>query len=230
MATAPKPVNRWRNTKVISKAGMQAGNAGLSVATQAMGVPNIALIAAGAAASATGIGLVVTGAALTLTTSVLSARSAHKSRLHRNALQQIQQRVNTYECRLVDIGDPGELGRITIVGDVIAHQAVADDVLPYAIQQKENKYHRKAVGAVPVVGLGETVRAVGKKLLKWHRGTLGVQRAAHAATLAEHLITHDCALAQAIVAELFSFDEMLWLLQQEYEEVHKLLAAKLQST
>ena len=86
------------------------------------------------------------------------------------------------------------------------------------------------MGAVPVLGLGETVRAVGKKLRKWHSGTLGVQREAHAATLAEHLISHDCALAQAIVAELFSFEEMLWLLRQDYDVVHKLLAGKLRST
>lgn len=83
---------------------------------------------------------------------------------------------------------------------------------------------------MPVIGLGETVRAAGKKLLKWHRGALGQKREAHAATLAEHLITHDCALAQAIVAELFSFEEMLWLLQQDDDEVHKLLAEKLKST
>ena len=72
MATCPRPVDRWRTTKVVGKVGMQATSAGMSIATQAMGVPNIALIAAGTAASANGIGLLVTGAALTVGTSLLS--------------------------------------------------------------------------------------------------------------------------------------------------------------
>lgn len=227
---ATKPVNRWRSAKQVAKGGMAVSSTGVSVAGQALGVPNVALLAAGAAASATGIGLVVTGAALTLTASTLSAVSAHKSRLHRNALGEIQKRVNAYECWPLIDNNPDIESRQFTVQDAAEHQKLVDAVLPYAIAQKSSKYHRKVVGAVPVVGLLESVRAVGKKAYKMAKGTQGVERKAHARALASHLITHDCALAQAIVAELYSFEEMLWLKDQDYDEVVRLLEEKLKST
>jgi len=225
-----KPVNRWRSAKQTAKAGMTASSVGVSVAGQALHVPNVALLAAGAAASATGIGLVVTGAALTLTASTLSAVSAHKSRLHRNALGEIQKRANAYECTPLVDNNPDIEDRQITVQDAAGHQNLVDVVLPYAIAQKGSKYHRKVVGAVPVVGLVESLRAVGNKAYKMAKGTQGVERKAHARSLAGHLITHDCALAQAIVAELYGFEEMLWLKDQDYDEVVRLLEDKLKST
>jgi len=230
LSRSSKPVNRWRTAKVTAKVGMQAASAGVSVAGQALHVPNIALVAAGAAASATGIGLVVTGAALTLTAATLSAVSAHKSRLHRNALGEIQKRVNSFECMPLIDNNPEIMDRQVTVQDMAAHQKLVDEVLPYAIAQKNSKYHRKVVGAVPVVGLVESLRAVGNKAYKMAKGTQGVERKAHARVLAGHLITHDCALAQAIVAELYGFEEMLWLKDQDYDQVVELLEGKLKST
>ena len=216
------PVNRWRTTKRTGKVGLVAAGVGVQVAQYATGASTLALVTAGAAASATGIGLIVTGAALTLSSAVLSARSANKSRLHRNHLQEIYDRRNAYACRPVDENDRAL--------QPLAHQTVAEGVLPYLIQQKSTKYHRKVVGAVPGVGLLETVRAVGKKAYKAATGTLGVKRHRAARWLALHLITCNCGLSQAIVAELYSFQEMLWIKDQEFKEVIKLLEDKMKST
>jgi hypothetical protein len=195
---------------------------GVQVAQQATGASTLALLTAGAAASATGIGLIVTGAALTLSTSILSARSAYKSREHRNHLQAIQDRVNAYACMSID-GKDAALRPIE-------HQTIADGVLPYLIEQKSTKYHRKVVGAMPGLGLLESVRAVGNKAYKAYSGTLGVKRKRAARWLAWHLITHNCGLAQAIVAELYSFEEMLWIKDQEFKDVVGLLEDKMKST
>jgi hypothetical protein len=48
--------------------------------------------------------------------------------------------------------------------------------------------------------------------------------------LAVHLITHNCALAQGIVSELYSYEKMLWMLDQDTEMLTPLLMNKLAST
>jgi hypothetical protein len=90
----------------------------------------VALITAGAAASATGIGLVVTGAVFTMATAGLSAVSAHKSRIHRNALEAIYERRNADVCGPVDPADRASVDRA-------AHKVIAEEVLPYLIEQKK---------------------------------------------------------------------------------------------
>ena len=107
---------------------------------------------------------------------------------------------------------------------------IANHVLPYVIRKKEAKFCRKVVAAVPVVGTLETVRAVGKKGYKAIAGTLGTNRQHAAGWLATHLITCDCLLAQAIIAELYSVEEMEWLKLQPYEELREYLAQKIKST
>ncbi len=218
-----KTVNRWREYKQAGKIGMAGAGAGIQVAQFATGTGTLALIAAGSAASATGIGLVVTGAVFTLATAGCSAVSAHKSRLHRNGLQAIYERRNAYGCGPVDINDSSGVNRFE-------HKSISEDVLPYLVEQKNKKYHRKVVGAVPGIGLAETLRAVGKKAYKAASGTLGVERSRSARWLAKHLITHNCGLAQAIVAELFSFEEMVWIKDQEFDDVVKLIEGKMKST
>jgi hypothetical protein len=218
-----KAVNRWREYKQAGKIGMAGAGVGIQVAQLATGTGTMALVAAGAAASATGIGLVVTGAVLTLATAGCSAVSAHKSRLHRNGLQAIYERRNAYVCGPVDKADPKGMNHFE-------HKSISEDVLPYLVEQKNKKYHRKVVGAVPGLGLAETLRAVGKKAYKAASGTLGVERNRSARWLAKHLITHDCAMTQAIVAELFSFEEMVWIKDQEFDDVVKLIEGKMKST
>jgi hypothetical protein len=104
---------------------------------------------------------------------------------------------------------------------------IASNVLPYAIERKNKKYHRKAIGAVPVLGtipmlIRHAYRA-GTKVDK------GKQREAMAHELSVHLISYNCALAQGIAAELYSFEKMLWMLDQDTEMLRPLLAEKLRS-
>ncbi|HTV40460.1 MAG TPA: hypothetical protein VMF08_07795 [Candidatus Sulfotelmatobacter sp.] len=216
-----KPVNRWREAKRTGKVGLVLAGAGVQVAQYATGASTIALLTAAGAASATGIGLVVTGAALTLTSAVLSGRAAIKTGVHLDNLKKIQSRVNCYACMPIDAKLP----------EKVEHRVIVEGVLPYIIQQKSTKYKRKWAGAVPVVGLLETVRAVGKKAYKkfWTHD-LGQKRERAAKWLAWHLITHNCGLAQAIVAELYSFQEMLWIKDQDFRDVKKLIEDKIKST
>jgi hypothetical protein len=98
------------------------------------------------------------------------------------------------------------------------------------LSKKNKKYHRKVVGAVPGLGLVETLRGGTKNIYKRIAKTLGKERTHSAQMVATHLITHNCAIAQAIVAELYSFEEMLWIKDQEYDEVVKLLEGKMKSS
>jgi hypothetical protein len=206
--------------KKVGKVGLLAASPAVSVTQMATGNASIALVAAGAAASATGIGLIVVGAAATLTVSTLSAVSAYKTWQHCKALDAIYDRRKTYACGCVIAGD---------TKDVEGHNQVANVVLPYICLQKSEKVGRKAVGAVPVAGLSETAYAIGRNLYKRYKGTKGVKRTEMAEILAAHFVTHDCALAQAIVADLYTFEQMTWLLRQNYSDVATLLAEKMQS-
>jgi hypothetical protein len=235
MATKKNVANEWKKQfpdgfpdgktvssgtmKSLAKKGLLGGSTGLSVAQFATHTPSVlALTLGGAAASATGIGLVVTGAAATLTLASLSAVSAHKTLKHCDALEKIDGMQGCYDCRRVG----GNMGS----GDKAAHQKVGGLVLSYILAQKGEKALRKTVGAVPGVGLGETLYSVGRYLFKSNRG---VVRNEMAGLLAEHLITHNCGLAQAIVAELYSYEQMRWILFQDYEAVKFCLAEKMKS-
>jgi hypothetical protein len=85
-----------------------------------------------------------------------------------------------------------------------------------------------AVGAVPVLGtVPMAIRQVYRAATKENRGQ---QRSAMAYELAVHLITHNCALAQGIVSELYSYEKMLWMLDQDTDMLTPLLMTKLAST
>ena len=136
-------VSRWRTAKTAATGTMSASGVGVSIAQTATGQTTLALATGAAAASATGIGLVAAAGALALGTSVLAARSAHKSRVHRNNLAQIYERRDAYACGPIEPG--GEVNRFH-------HQVVANEILPYIVSKKGSKYHRKVVAAVPVAG------------------------------------------------------------------------------
>jgi hypothetical protein len=212
--------NHWILAKKIGKGSMGAGGAAISGAQSLSGVSGLALVTGAAAASATGIGLVVTGAAITLATCGLSARSAYKTGKHLDVLEQIAARRYAYQCTgLIDGKNQKE------------HRHIADDVLPYIILQKAEKQARKSIAVVPVAGSAMTgVYGAARFVYKGLKGTLGKTRTAMATDLTRHLLTHNCGLAQAIVAELYSFEEMTWLLEQPSDEVVKLLARKMASS
>jgi hypothetical protein len=236
---APKvAINRWRGAKYAAKAGMAAANVGITAAQYGTGSAGLATIAEGAiagtavAVSATGIGLIVGGLALTVAGSVLSATAAWKSANHRDNLIEIYQKRSRAPfseekfCQLVPAG------RMMKTREVYAgHDMVANHVLPYIIYQKDRKFKRRAFGAVPVLGSLESVRgALNYAYKKYVTGTQGALRHHAAAWLAQHLITCDCLLAQAITAELYSVGEMEWLKGESYTTVTGYLESKMTST
>ena len=218
MADGQEISNHWITAKKAGKGTMGAGGAAIGVAQHFTGVSAFALATGAAAASATGIGLVVTGAAITVTTCGLSALSAYKTGQHLAVLEKIAARKGSYECT----GLMFEANRRE-------HTHIADDVLPYLILQKAEKQARKSVGAVPLAGALTSAYSIGRYIYKKAKGTLGEKRTAMAFDLTKHLLTHNCGLAQAIVAELYSFEEMVWLCEQDPPDVIKLLARKMAS-
>jgi hypothetical protein len=221
----PPPKAKSANTpiksgakKVASKT-LDAAGPGMQVGTTAAGTGTIALATGAAAASATGIGLVVVGTLATAGAAVKSVIAAKSSRAHRDALEKVQERWKEMPCAIPPEGE-GET-------DLNAHYKIAYNVLPYAIEQKNKKYHRKAVGAVPVLGtVPMAIRQAYRAATKENRGR---DRSEMAYDLAVHLITHNCALAQAIVSELYSYEKMLWMLDQDTDMLTPLLMEKLKS-
>lgn len=219
-ATAP---SRWPLVTMSVRIGAGVAGAGVQVTQTALGTTTIvALFTAGAAASATGIGLIVGGAVITLGSITASARSAYKTYKHIKGLDALQARAKSLPCD--GIGTDGKKTR----QDAAEHEAVID-ALDYVISKKEKKLDKKVAGSLGA-GIGVTVFTMGKSLYKRLKGTKGVNRTAQANAVARHLVTHNCALAQGIVAELYSVDEMLWMLQQDSGTVATLVAAKMKST
>jgi hypothetical protein len=224
-------IERYRTSKTVAKAIMSAGSIGASSAQMATGVSALALATGAAAATASGIGLVVVGGALTVGSAVFSARSAYKTYHHRNVLSELQRTSGGAPCeKIPDHGKAMPGVHSMHPRNHREHRVVFDEVLPYIIEQKSSKFHRKVVSSVPGLGLVEGVRAVGNKAVKLARGTLGVERTNAARWLAIHLITHNCAVAQGIVAELYSFDELVILQTFESDKLVPFLADKMKST
>jgi hypothetical protein len=223
-------VERNRTTKQVAKGAATAANIGLSSAQAATGGGALAMATGAAAVSATGVGLVVTGGLLTIGSAVYAARSAYKTYQHRTVLQEIERRKGGYLCKLIPMtARHPDLAQL-LPPNRREHNIVADEVLPYIIEKKDAKFHRKVASAVPGVGLLEGMRAVGKKGYKWAAGTLGENRTSASRWLAVHLITHRCELAEAIVAELYSLEECEVLKTYDSDKLIPYLMDKMKST
>jgi len=204
---------------VVASKALDAAGPGMTAGTTATGTGTVALATGAAAASATGIGLVVVGALATAGAAAKSVVAARSSKHHRDALMAIQGRWREFNCSI-----PPETEGDT---DLMAHHRIATDVLPYAIEQKNTKFQRKAIGSVPVLGtIPMAIRQVYRAATKEHKGEA---RGKMAYELAVHLVTHNCALAQAIVADLYNYEKMLWMLDQDTDTITPLLAEKLKS-
>ena len=192
--------------KQVASKGLDTAGPGITTYTTATGGGAIALATGAAAASATGIGLVVAGALATVGASAKSIVAARSSKHHHDTLAKMQQRKNAYACVLPE-GVDGER-------DIMAHERIGANVLPYAVEQKDKKYVRRGIGAVPVLGsLPMKIHQAYRAATKENKGVLRNQMAYE---LAVHLVTHNCGLAQGIVAELFSsYEKMRWMLEQD---------------
>ncbi|MEM1160974.1 MAG: hypothetical protein AAGJ28_08580 [Pseudomonadota bacterium] len=220
-----EPVNLWVKTRSVMWLANTALSTGASVGTNLSGGGTLAMVGLGTTlftiSAATGVGLVVAGAAMTVGSTAIQAKASISSRRHKKALEQI----------LASNGESASMcvGLMGSRRDDEEHQMILDTVLPYIIAQKRKKMIRRGVGAIPVVGLGETFRSIGKKIKKLSSGTLGQEREEMAMVLAKHYITHDCLLCQQIIAELLSDEEEEWLRFQEFKIVAAILAEKMRS-
>ena len=233
---ADLPKNKWKNVvsrhrteKRVASGVMTAASVGIQAASFATGASSLAVgsaLVAGAAVSATGIGLVAVGGAITLGGMVLGAKSAYSTAQHLKRLDAIYAARGTYRnrCRLLPWAGPEKLN--TDFPDL--HGFVADKVLPWIIRQKKHKLGKKVASAAGL-GLGAGLWSAGRKAYKAIRGTLGKQRTYYAECLAVHLITCNCPLAEAVVAELYSEEEMRLLSVMDSETAAPLLAEKMKS-
>jgi hypothetical protein len=212
---------------VVDKAKALAGGAGIKAA----------VLGGAGALSATGFGLLALGGVATAASSGLAIKAFRSTSGHLKKLMILWNHRNSPELRRCEyIGEVNPLHAADPYARALQmespdHDIVANHVLPYIIKQKSRKLKRKKISAIPLVGLVEGGRAIlnylGKKIIT---GTQGKVRGEHALWLANHFCEYDCELSRQIVAELYSVEEMWWLLDQKPADAAKLLAEKMQST
>jgi hypothetical protein len=209
--------------KTVATVGNTVGGIGISAAQLGTGTSSLAVagaVSAGVAVSATGIGLVVAGGVLTLASMATNAVSMVKSATTVTILKHIQGHSGVFaRCKCMQNAKVGA----DMAND---HVWIRDKVLPYIIAQKTEKAVKKGVGILPGAGLLTNVYRLGRYAFKKDRGR---KRGFYAYVLTRHLITHDCALAGAIVAELFSTQEMLTLRMFESDMSEPIIAKKMKS-
>lgn len=217
-------VNRHRTEKRVANGVASAASLGVSGAQFGTGTSALAVggaVAAGAAVSATGIGLVVAGGALTIGSVVTNAVSLGKTIAHCENLKDIKARY--------DANGYSECECLTASSDMAKdHDWIGTKILPYIIQQKTEKAVKKGVSTVGL-GVLTTLYSMGRSAYKSLNGTKGTQRSFNAHVLARHLITHECSLAQHIVAELLSPQEMAILMEKDSDVVGAAVAEKMKS-
>lgn len=209
--------------KTVATTANTVGSMGVSVASLATGTNSLAVagaIAAGAAVSATGVGLVVAGGVLTLASIGTNATSMVKTAAHVTALKKIRSHLG--EFRRCNCPDPSFV-RLDMACD---HDWIGNKVLPYIISQKTEKAVKKGVGVLPGASILTNAYRLGRYAFKKDRGK---KRGFLAYVLTRHLITHDCMLAGAIVAELFSDQEMLVLRRFDSDQSSPVIARKMKS-
>ncbi|HUB15213.1 MAG TPA: hypothetical protein VMB34_24905 [Acetobacteraceae bacterium] len=218
-------VDRHRTGKRVASGMASGASLGLSAAQLATGTSSLAVagaVVAGAAVSATGVGLVAAGAALTVGSMVNNARSLVKTLEHHSNLKIIKLRYDAGEYNVCRCRGNGR-------GMDKDHAWIGTEVLPYIIRQKQEKTVKKGVGVLPGVSLGVSAYSIGRWAYKSIAGTKGVMRSFAAHVLARHLITHDCKLAEDIVAELLSVVEMVKLKTHDSDAVGAAIKDKMKS-
>ena len=157
----------------------------------------------------------------------LGARSAHRTAQHLGALEAIYANRGRWFCRGCTVLPSVDAESLNEEFPNL-HGLIADKVLPWVIRQKKHKLGKKtatAFGAGLLVGIW----SAGRKAYKAWSGTLGLRRTYFAECLAVHLITANCALAEAFVTALYSEEEMHRLKQMDSEAAAPLLADKMKS-
>jgi hypothetical protein len=234
-------INRHKLIKKTGKYAASYGGSAYGAAQKGMALASGvgikgALLGGAGALSATGIGALAVGGVTTLASSGLALKSYSSTGGHLKKLVDLWNHRNTPElkrCGFAGEANPmheGNADALALLNDSAGHDMVANQVLPYIIKQKSRKLGRKKTSAIPVIGLVEGGRAILNNLAKRWKGTQGKARLEYAKWLANHFCECDCELSRQIVAELYSVEEMYWLLDQEADEAATLLAEKMQST
>lgn len=210
---------RNRNAKFAANMSANAAFYGLSVAgyaTKTSTTATVSAIAAGAAVGATGVGLLVGTAAMYTGYAIQAGVSAAKTNRHINNLKQIQSDVSGYSC----IHKHGH-----------DHTCLVHTILPYIIEKKRTKLHRKVAvaGTAGLYSNIEVTRAALKKVYKYAKGTAGKNREYYSTVLARHFLRGGCLLADSIVGELYSEEEMNIMAGLEHDVVVQLLMDKMKS-
>ena len=146
---------------------------------------------------------------------IFEAPALVKTYRHLDQLEEIQNNDTNYPC-LCQVAE----------GDAMT----CNTILQYTIEQKQKKRNRRIVGAVPVIGTLESLRAKIHAVTKVNRGG---ERERNARML--HMKTRNCPKGQATVAELLgnyrcqeSWEAMFGLC--DWAEGWKVLKEKMAST
>lgn len=201
---------------------MNVAKSGVSATQYVGGYNGLTAVAMGGgmAISATGIGLFIAAGVMTVANTGLAIKSARSTHLHIRGLEQIDQNPSQYRCEACQGG--------SLKGS--EHSYISNTILPHLIAQKKLKRARKGVKAVPVVGgLLSGGHSVKNNLIKRIKGTKGRKRCYYGDVLARHLITHNCQLSFAIVAEIFSESEALRIMRMNSADAGKLISSKMKS-
>ena len=188
----------WTSYKSAANVAASIGSGSFQTATNTGSITlGTSLVTGSAIAlSATGIGAIAVAGALAVGQAGAAGVSAYKTHQHIKNLQEIQVNFADYDCD----------------GCMITHHDILTNVLPYIINKKRTKRRRKAESTVPLLGSGLVMAETGvKSIYKRISGSRGRQRHIYAERLAAHMVSCTCELSQAIVAELWSHDEMLAL-------------------
>jgi len=222
--TSKKWGNRGQKAYTVASVGKTVAT-GVTIGQTATSASHFATLAAATVtgASAAGFGLIVVGGVMMISGAVKDGVAWKKTKAHVRGLKQIVESGNCecFHCNIDMVAVQGE------------HTIIKNKVLPYIISKKQSKQSRKAMssfGAALGGGLAQAMRGLAKGGWKKVRGTKGRNRKYASQWLTHHFLTHDCELANAIVAELYSEDEMMWLKTQKPDVVVDLLMEKMKST
>ena len=220
-------VDRHKTAKDIAKKSMMVAKKGISVAQMAtgqsgaMGLAKNAAIGASVGLSATGVGLLVTSSTFAVINSGLAIKSARSTHLHIRGLEKISEAKKGLKC--------DSCSGVSRNGS--DHELISNTILPAIISKKKLKRARKGVSGVPVLGgMLASAHSAKNGLVKRLKGNRGEKRHFHAEVLARHLVTHQCELAQSIVAELFSENEALEIMRMNTGKAGPLICSKMRST
>lgn len=215
------PSSILARAKTLFSGGGTAASAGVTAAsigvTQSIAIGGATIV--GTAVCANPIGLAISGGVLMAASVVTNSLSVYSTTKHVLHLKKIRDNPGTFaQCVCMAASVPADMA--------LDHKVIQTHVLPYIIRQKTEKAVRKGIGIVPGGGLLTTIYRAGRAAFKSNRGKA---RGYYANVLARHLVTHDCALAGAIVAELFTPSEMVVMRMFDSDQVGNVVKTKMKS-